>query len=143
MAKGYGVWLFRQVGRSIELTDLGQRLRGITGRLYAAQEEARTLLAGHRKLVGGHLRTGAVAPFHVMPILQKLKGIHPEVAFSLRFGNSAAVLRSMQRYEVDIGILANLRVGDARLHIQFLRRDEVVLLMRCDHPLARRASVTY
>ncbi|WP_338664823.1 LysR substrate-binding domain-containing protein [Pararoseomonas sp. SCSIO 73927] len=143
LEKGYGVKLFRRVGRSIELTELGGQLHSITGRLYAAQDEARALLGNQRKLVGGHLRIGAVAPFHVMPILQKLKNIHPEVTFSLRFGNSTAIHRAMLRYEIDIGVLANIKVGDARLHVQFLRRDEIVLLMKHDHALAHRARVTY
>jgi DNA-binding transcriptional LysR family regulator len=58
LEEGYGVQLFRRVGRKIELTDFGARLKIITERIYAAQEEVRELLVGHQNLNQGHQRIG-------------------------------------------------------------------------------------
>lgn len=143
LEKGYGVQLFDRVGGKIELTELGVLLKSITERIYTAQDEARDLLIGHRKTASGHLRIGTVAPFHVMPILQHLKIDHPDITFSLRVGNSATIYEAMSRYEIDVAILANLRIGDHKHHIQFLRRDDVVLLVNKDHALAERGSVDF
>lgn len=143
LEEGYGVQLFRRVGRKIELTDFGGRLKIITERIYAAQEEVRELLVGHQNLNQGHLRIGAVSPYHVLPILQELTAKHPEVTFSLRAGNSAQVLDALTRYDIDVGIMADLKAGDQKFHIQFLRRDDIVLLVKSDHRLADREFVTY
>lgn len=143
LEEGYGVQLFRRVGRKIELTDFGAHLKGITERVYAAQNEARELLVGHQNLSKGHLRIGAVGPHHVLPVLQELRIKHPNVTFSLNAGNSAAIYNALVRYDIDIGILADLKPGDKKLHIQFLRRDDVVLLVNRDHPLARRKFASY
>ncbi|TCR62569.1 LysR substrate-binding domain-containing protein [Bosea sp. BK604] len=140
---GYGVQLFRRVGRKIELTDFGMHLKAVTERIYTAQDEARELLLGHQKLSRGHLRIGAVSPYHVLPILQELRTKHPEVTFSLRAGNSSEILDALTRYDIDVGIMADLKPGDKKLHIQFLRRDDIVLLVKHDHRLARRDFATY
>jgi aminoethylphosphonate catabolism LysR family transcriptional regulator len=142
LEEGYGVQLFRRVGRRIELTDFGAHLKVITERIYAAQEEARELLVGHQNLSKGHLRIGAVGPYHVLPILQELRIKYPDVTFSLRVGNSAAIFEAMARYDIDIGIMADLKPGDSRFHIQLLRRDEIALLVQRDHPFAAREMVS-
>lgn len=143
LEEGYGVQLFRRVGRKIELTDFGSHLKAITERIYSAQEEARDLLVSHQHLSRGHLRVGAVSPYHVLPILQEIMKKHSEVTFSLRAGNSSDVLNALTRYDIDVGIMADLKAGDKKLHIQFLRRDDIVLLVNRDHRLAGREFVTY
>jgi aminoethylphosphonate catabolism LysR family transcriptional regulator len=143
LEEGYGVQLFRRVGRKIELTDFGARLKLVTERIYTAQDEARELLVGHQNLNQGHLRVGAVSPFHVVPILQELQTKYPDVTFSLRAGNSTSILDALMRYDIDVGIMADLKAGNQRLHIQFLRRDDIVLLVGSDHRLAGRDFVTY
>src|SRR6266700_3099814 len=65
----YGVGLFDRKGRGIKLTPVGQSLYGVTTRLFAAADEAESLLAGTRALTRGHLRLSADSASHVMPIL--------------------------------------------------------------------------
>lgn len=142
LEEGYGVQLFRRVGRRIELTDFGTHLKAITERIYAAQDEARELLIGHQNLSKGHLRIGAVGPYHVLPILQELRIKYPDVTFSLRVGNSTAIFDAMARYDIDIGIMADLKAGDSKFHIQLLRRDEIALLVHSEHAFAQRRAVS-
>ncbi|PZR94861.1 MAG: transcriptional regulator [Stutzerimonas stutzeri] len=143
LEEGYGVQLFRRVGRRIELTDFGAHLKVITERIYAAQDEARELLIGHQNLSKGHLRIGAVGPYHVLPILQELRIKYPDVTFSLRVGNSTAIFDAMARYDIDIGIMADLKAGDSKFHIQLQRRDEIALLVHSEHAFAQRGMVSY
>lgn len=143
LEEGYGVQLFRRVGRKIELTDFGTHLKAITERIYAAQEEARELLVGHQNLSKGHLRIGAVGPYHVLPVLRELRTKHPDVTFSLRVGNSSSIYDALARYDIDVGILADLKPGDRKFHIQFLRRDDIALLVNLEHLFAEREFVSY
>src|SRR5262245_13479752 len=72
----YGVGLFDRKGRGIALTPVGQSLYAVTTRLFAAAEEAESLLAGTRALTRGHLRLSADSAHHVMPILAQLRRRH-------------------------------------------------------------------
>jgi len=143
LEEGYGVQLFRRIGRKIELTDFGVHLKGITERVYAAQDEARELLIGHQNLSKGHLRIGTGGPYHVLPILQELKTKYPDVTFTLSAGNSTAIYDALARYDIDIGILADVKPGNPKYHVQFLRRDDIVLLVNREHVLAKRQFVSY
>ncbi len=116
LEEGYGVQLFRRVGRKIELTDFGGRLKIITERIYAAQEEVRELLVGHQRSQPRASAHRGGQPYHVLPILQELTAKHPEVTFSLRAGNSAQVLDALTRYDIDVGIMADLKAGDQKFH---------------------------
>lgn len=142
LEKGYGVQLFRRVGRRIELTEFGAHLKAITERLYAARAEAEELLVGNRSLRQGHLRIGAVSPYYALSILEQFRTTYPDVTFSMTGGNSASVYEALCRYDIDIGVLAGMKLGDTRHHIQLLRRDDVVLLVGRAHPLAHRGIVT-
>src|SRR5918999_1731892 len=85
----HGVRLFDRRGRTIALTPLGQNLHAITSRLFAAEDDAKALLAGAHNLARGHLRVAADSAAHVMPLLAKLKQRHPGLTFSLTVGNSS------------------------------------------------------
>jgi DNA-binding transcriptional LysR family regulator len=78
-----------------------------------------------------------------LPVLRELRTKYPEVTFSLRAGNSASIYEALARYDIDIGILADLKLGDKRYHVQLLRRDDIVLLVSRDHRLAERDIVSY
>lgn len=80
----YGVSLFDRHGRKLRLTPLGQGLLAVTTRLFAAEEEARDLLAGARTLTRGLLRVAVDSPTYEMPLLALLKERHEKVTFSLR-----------------------------------------------------------
>ena len=136
----YGVSLFDRHGRKLGLTPLGQRLLAVTTRLFAAEEEARDLLAGARTLTRGLLRVAADSPTHVMPLLASLRERHENVTFSLRTGNSSDVIQSVLSFEADVGVMAK-RTADPRIHSLAIRNDQLVLFVPRQHPWAERRSV--
>ena len=97
LEEAHGVRLFDRHGRTITLTPLGQQLHAITIRLFAAEEDAKALLAGARTLARGHLRVAADSAAHVMPLLAKLKQRHPGLTFPLP---SAIRLMSSSRFSI-------------------------------------------
>lgn len=143
LEQGYGVQLFRRVGRNVELTEFGRQLRDLTGRLYSARAEVRDLLLSKRNLSRGHLRIGTVGPQQILPVLRELKGRFPNITYDVRIGNSTVIRDALRRGDIDVGITTNLDVRDATTHAQFFRRDEVVLLVHRDHHLAQREAVEY
>lgn len=136
----YGVALFDRRGRGVSPTPLGHGLHAVTTRLFAAEGEARALLAGSATLLRGHLRIAADSATHVMPILATMKTRHTGLTFSLSIGNSSDVLDRVLDYHADVAVTAR-RVSDPRLHGRLLRNDRLVLFVRSDHALAAQGSI--
>lgn len=136
----YGVALFDRRGRGAGLTPLGQSLHAVTTRLFAAEEEARALLAGEATLMRGHLRIAADSASHVMPILARIRERHAGLTFSLAIGNSSDVIGRVLDHHADVAVTAR-RSSDPRLHSRLLQEDRLVLFVRDDHPLAGADSV--
>lgn len=136
----YGVALFDRRGRGVSPTPLGHGLHVLTTRLFAAEEEARALLAGSATLLRGHLRIAADSATHVMPILATMKARHAGLTFSLLIGNSSYVLDRVLDFHADVAVTAK-RVSDPRLHSRLLRHDRLVLFVRTDHVLATKTGI--
>ena len=135
-----GIRLFDRRGRTVALTPLGQNLHAITARLFAAEDDAKALLAGARNLARGHLRVAADSATHVMPLLAELKQRRPGLTFSLAVGNSSDVLRQVLDHAVDVAVMAK-HVSDPRVHALRLRTDRLVLFVPRAHPWGLRKSV--
>ena len=136
----YGVGLFDRKGRGVTLTPAGQSLYAVTTRLFAAQEEARALLAGGRALTRGHLRVSADSAYHVMPILAALKRRHEGLTFTLKIDNSAVVIQQLIDHVADVAVMAKM-TSDPRIHSMKLREDRLVLFVMRDHGWGRRRNV--
>jgi aminoethylphosphonate catabolism LysR family transcriptional regulator len=136
----YGVRLFERRGRATELTQLGQGLFAITGRLLAVEDEAHAYLSGSAALTRGHLNLSADSAYHGVPILAQLKQRHPALTFSLNIGNSDAVLSDLFAARADVGVTAKL-VSDARLYSQLFREDRLILFVGREHAWGRRRTV--
>ena len=136
----YGVALFDRRGRGARLTPLGQSLHAVTERLFAAEEEARALLAGAATLTRGHLRIAADSASHVMPILARMRERHEGLTFSLSIGNSSDVIGRVLDHHADVAVTAR-RSSDPRLHSRLLSEDHLILFVRRDHALAGAQAV--
>jgi aminoethylphosphonate catabolism LysR family transcriptional regulator len=140
LEEAHGVRLFDRRGRAVALTPLGQSLHAVTTRLFAAEEDAKALLAGARALARGHLRVAADSATHVMPLLAKMKQRHPGLTFSLAIGNSSDVLRQVLDHTADVAVAAK-QVSDPRVHTLLLRTDRLVVFVPRSHPWASRKAV--
>ncbi|MBI1776106.1 MAG: LysR family transcriptional regulator [Proteobacteria bacterium] len=136
----YGVRLLERRGRATELTELGQGLFAITGRLRAVEEEAQAFLSGSEALTRGHLNVSADSAYHAVPILARLRRLHPALTFSINIGNSDEVLAELLAARADVAVMAK-STSDARLHSQLFRQDRLVLFVSSGHPWARRRGI--
>lgn len=136
----FGVELFYRRNRRSELTPSGHDLHAITKRLFGEEKEAREFLAAARGLATGHLRIGAVGPYHVTEMLAAFNRRYPGVQLSVSIGNSSEVQRDLLDYKSDVAVLAHID-PDARLIAIPYRRHPVLVFMPADHRLARRKNV--
>jgi LysR family transcriptional regulator, low CO2-responsive transcriptional regulator len=136
----FGVDLFYRRNRASELTPSGRDLHAITQRLFAEEKEAREFLAAAKGLRTGHLRIGAVGPYHVTEMLAAFNQRYPSITLSMSIGNSSEVQRDLLNYRSDIAVLAHID-PDSRLVAIPYRQHPVLVFMPADHRLARRKSV--
>ena len=136
----FGVELFVRHGRRIELTETGSGLLDITRRLFADEKEAADYLNETRGLRTGHLRVGAVGPYHVTDMLAAFNARHPGLYVSVTVGNSRDTLRDLLDYRTDVAVLAHVD-PDPRLVAIPYRRHRVIAFCPADHPFAQRRSI--
>jgi len=130
----YSLELFVRTGRHVRLTDAGRQLQQITRRLFADEADARHFLTESRELRTGHLRVGAVGPFHATEMLVAFHARYPEIELSVSVGNSNVVLRNLLEFQSDVAVLAFVE-DDERLWSSQYSRDRIVAFGRRDHPL--------
>jgi len=132
----HGVRLFDRAGRQVKLTPLGQSLFVVTARMFAAEDEAESLLAGSRTLQRGHLRIAADSASHVMATLARMRERYPGLTFSLTIGNSSEVVDQIMDFAADVAITARA-TSDPRIYSIKLRSDDLVAFVSDQHELAR------
>lgn len=137
----FGVELFVQRGRRVELTELGNHLLDITNRLFELESESRKLLLEAKGLMVGHLRVGAVGPYNVMHLLSLFHQRNPRIRVSMSVGDSTEVIDLIGNYQADIGLLVQ-KVDDPRIVSIPYRRQQLLVFAHAKHPLAQRAQLT-
>lgn len=140
LEREFNVELFHRRGRRIELTDVGRALLPIAQQLSMLETEAAGLLKDSGKLNRGHLKLGAVGPFHVIEMVDHYCREYPQIEVSIRIGNSASVLEDLENYVIDIGVLAGLH-DDPNFVAHLYARHPVVLFAHVQHPFARHDQV--
>lgn len=136
----FGVLLFHRNKRSVRLTDLGERLLGITQRLFEVQAEAQELLQDSQALQTGSLVLAVDAPVHVLPQIARFCERYPGIRVRIETGNTDESLARLFNYQADLALLGR-DVSDQRLLTLTLRSDPMVAFVAQTHPWASRSSI--
>jgi aminoethylphosphonate catabolism LysR family transcriptional regulator len=136
----YGIELFYRRGHKVTLTPLGEQLYAMTQKIFALESETVHMLKDSGQLKSGHLRVGAVGPFHVTEMLAEFNQRYPGMQVSVRVGNSEAVLETLVSYQTDVAVLAHF-TDDPRFHFVPYRRHPVVIFVHRSHRFAGRKSI--
>lgn len=135
----YGIELFAQIGRRVELTEAGRLLEEYADRLLALVEESRRALEEVKGLARGHLAVGAstIPGAYFLPqVLARFKGQHAGVNVAVQIGDTRQVLGMVRRGEVELAVVGASR-EDTGLLLQPYRSDELVLVAATGHRWAR------
>ncbi|MDI9690308.1 LysR substrate-binding domain-containing protein, partial [Burkholderia cenocepacia] len=77
----------------------------------------------------GSLKIGAVGPFHVTEMIDAYHKLHPHMHLSVALGNSETVLRDLDEYVCDVGVVARA-FEDARYFTQRYASFPVIAFVR-------------
>lgn len=139
-----GVQLFERNAREVRLTEAGNLLLGHARRLVELESEAVRELRDHRAGTMGRLR---VAYQHagdvslVAAIIAEFRLRFPAVDFETTSGPSGTNLRLLVEHGTDAAFALMTSVRHAGIAAQVIRREEVILAMRSDHPLAHMQRI--
>jgi aminoethylphosphonate catabolism LysR family transcriptional regulator len=140
LEEAYGVELFYRRGHKVSLTPLGEQLYELAQRIFALEGETVHLLEDSGELKTGHLRVGAVGPFHVTEMLARFNQRYPGVEVSVRVGNSEVVQQELLDYRTDVAVLAQF-TDDPRFHSVPYSRHPIVVFTHRKHRFAARRSI--
>ncbi len=138
----HGVLLLHRTRGGMETTSKGEELFKVTRRIFAAERDAELLLSTENMTVQARLRLGADAPVHAVPVLKRLRELHPGVKISISSGNSAGIRAQVLSGALDAGIVADATT-DPLLTTQVLTTQDLVAVVLRDSALTamRTASV--
>lgn len=136
----YGIELFHRRGHRVTPTRLGEQLFGLAQQIFALESETLHLLRDSGELRSGHLRIGAVGPFHVTEMLARFNERFPGIKVSVIAANSQAVLEALADYRIDVAVVAQIS-HDIRLHSVACGRDPIVIVVNRRHRFARRRQI--
>ncbi len=104
----FGVELFVRRGRRIELTETGGGLWTSRAACSPTRRRRPTISTRRAACKTGHLRVGAVGPYHVTDMLAAFNARHPGLYVSVTVGNSRDVVRDLLDYRTDVAVLAHV-----------------------------------
>jgi len=135
-----GVALFQRQGRGLKLTDSGRTLLGHAQRLLQMAEVAEQELRSG--VVRGVLRLGSLesaAGARLPPLLSAFHARYPEVTIELQTGTTVALLRMLERFEVEAAFVSE-PFEKGRLSALPAFEEELMLITAKGAPAPRRAN---
>jgi DNA-binding transcriptional LysR family regulator len=139
-----GAPLFDRSQKTPTLTEAGEVIHDYAKRILSLRDQARVSVAELRSLKRGRVRVGAneSTSLYLLPrIILAYRESHPDVKVEIYRHVSERLPREVLERSVDFALLAFEPV-DRDLESFCVLRDELVLILHPEHPLAGRESVT-
>ncbi len=136
--------LLDRAGRRVAVTEAGATVDVYARRLLALERELERELADAGDVVSGRLELGSsTGPGEILlpRILAAFREAHPDVFVSLVVHDTQTVCDRVLAGELELGIVGASRPHRGLVFTPFLR-DELVLVVPPDHPVAEAETVT-
>jgi DNA-binding transcriptional LysR family regulator len=145
LEESFGTALLVRGAKGIELTAAGHallvRARAILHQAQQLDDEMRRHASGSRGYVRVFANISAIVEF-LPATLASFASKHPDIHVHLEEHVSSMIAASVADNSADFGIVSELPVIDGLSTVPF-RKDELVLVLRPDQPLAKRTSVSF
>jgi len=139
-----GIALFDRLGRSIELTEAGEKFlvsaRRILDDITVSREEIHSLST----TVGGRLRLATshhVGIHRLPPILKSFTQAHPGVELDLLFMDSELACEGVARGNIELAVVTLPDPLQPTLHSRLVWADPLAIVCARDHPLAAQGRL--
>jgi len=140
----YGDKLLDRSGKVVRLTPAGRVLFGYAERMQKLREESLLAVADQGTTARGTLIIGAneATCLYVLPkVFAEYCRLYPEVQISIYRNFSYKIIEKLENGSIDVGIVT-LPVKSPSLKTHSIFRDQLMLMVAPDNPLAGKKSVT-
>jgi DNA-binding transcriptional LysR family regulator len=144
LEKALGMPVFRREAGRIALTDAGRTLHDFARRILALHADARIATGAASTVVAGELLLGAssIPGDHLLPgVLATFRKRHPRVRVRVEGGDTASVIRMVERGEVQVGLSGGKKESSHLIFDEFAR-DRLVVVVRPTHPWRQRRKIS-
>jgi DNA-binding transcriptional LysR family regulator len=143
LEENLGIKLFARLGKKVVLTEAGQVLLTHARKIFRLRDEAERVMNEMRLVKRGTLRLGTARTYakNIMPpLLSRFQEAFPLVNIVLQEGSSLEMARNLRTLGVEVAVVAY--PGKVpRVNFQFLKREDLVIIVAPDHPLAGAREV--
>jgi LysR family transcriptional regulator, low CO2-responsive transcriptional regulator len=139
-----GAKLLDRSGGKVSLTASGKLFLKFAEELMESRKAMLSGIAETERVPRGEIIVGANEGtcLHILPeVFAEFKKQYPDVNISITRSDYARILESVLDNSVDFGVVS-LPVDDARLKVVLIHRDELVIIVPPQHPLAGKKSAT-
>ncbi|TFJ92428.1 LysR family transcriptional regulator [Lentibacillus salicampi] len=135
--------LFIRRPKKLTITPTGEMLYDRAKQILAVYEQTRQDILEHHQAVKGALKVGAsftIGEYIVPSLFMQMREKFPDLDLDLDIGNTAEVVQSVRRLNVDIGLIEG-QTNDPELQIEPFMEDELFVVASASHPLAEKEEV--
>ncbi|GAB7388979.1 hypothetical protein BSNK01_28170 [Bacillaceae bacterium] len=135
-----GKELFHRAGRKIELTEEGRQFLDYVSRFITILQEGLNKVQGSREVETGELSiatTPVLASYLFPKLLKSFRALYPQIHMKLAACSNYQVVDKVSSGKVEIGIVQE-DGEEGNMVIQDWFTDEILLVMKGNHPLAER-----
>lgn len=145
LEKEIGVPLFQREGRGVRLTFAGQTALDAARRCLQDADQVSAAARSAANGESGRLRIGFVGSvtYALMPrLLRAFRRRYPNVLLELRESDNLEVLSWVENQSMDVGLVRVPTPRSGQLRFQLVERDVFCAVLRANHPLARKRTLS-
>jgi DNA-binding transcriptional LysR family regulator len=139
-----GARILDRSGGKVSITAAGKLFQKYAEETLEARKAVLTAIAETERVPRGEIIVGANEGtcLHILPeVFAQFKKQYPDVAVNIKSADYAKILDSVIDNSVDFGVVS-MPVSDPRLTVVLIHRDELVIIVPPQHPLAKLKSAT-
>ncbi|MGA2332444.1 MAG: selenium metabolism-associated LysR family transcriptional regulator [Syntrophales bacterium] len=135
----------RLVNRGVtgtSLTPEGQIIYDYTKRIIRLREDAKERVVRYKAQEAGHIYVSAstIPATYILPhLISRLKQTHRDIQIHMQMHDSEETLQTILNDQAEMGFIGKEPVN-RKLVVQRLWKDHLVLVVPCDHPLAKQKT---
>lgn len=142
----FGLALFERNARGAHLTQAGLRFLEVAQRLSTSYADATRVMAQMRDRRSGFIRIGFSSAAQALQMSGTIAGLldaHPGLKLSCRIElPHPLIVQGIRNGELDMGVTSSIASVPAGVRNTALGRDPLLPIVRSDHPLAPRQTLT-